>query len=558
MQKPLWLKGNKVLSFAQEPSFYAKNGQRYADRGELALAFQNYRKAIDRAPDNIEYKLKISEILTDMERYEESNQWLLRLSRETEPVPESCEFGIGYNYLCMQEYELASSALSKFLQRHPYGPLAEQAEDMLLFIEEELRLMAEEEGISEETAQQAELGKQLLDRGRFQEAAVVLEGVLKQAPKLSYAKNNLALAYYMNQEPDKASDLVRQMVKTEPNNVHAVCNLLIFANEKHNWQEEYALLEKLDAMQPESLDEIYKAALTMAQAGRDESALRFFSQALEERPFDPKTLFCTGIAAYNCKEYAKALKCFDVMVQVDDFFSIAPFYRTVAKKALKGEADYKRLEYFPQLPPGEILQRMTEISAWSRETPEKIRERWENDATFRDTVRWGLHMMDEHMTQAMAEILGLIGTPDAIEWLREALMIPEMELGLKQYIFGVLKRIGAKEPYIALTPDGLMEARVSLVPHLPENLPEAYRQVETLCRAMLAEKEEAAMLLALSIWAQYVETLHGKYPALEPEKMAGALCSLAREKAGLGRKPEPEEESPYRAMLLAAMEEEKE
>ena len=71
------------------------------------MAFQNYRKAIDRAPDNIGYKLKISEILTDMERYEESNQWLLRLSRETEPVPESCEFGIGYNYLCMQEYELA-------------------------------------------------------------------------------------------------------------------------------------------------------------------------------------------------------------------------------------------------------------------------------------------------------------------------------------------------------------------------------------------------------------------------------------------------------------------
>ena len=67
-------------------------------------------------------------------------------------------------------------------------------------------------------------------------------------------------------------------------------------------------MEKLDAMQPESLDEIYKAALTMAQAGRDESALRFFSQALEERPFDPKTLFCTGIAAYNCKEYAKALR----------------------------------------------------------------------------------------------------------------------------------------------------------------------------------------------------------------------------------------------------------
>ena len=91
---------------------------------------------------------------------------------------------------------------------------------------------------------------------------MAVEGVLKQAPKLSYAKNNLALAYYMNQEPDKASDLVRQMVKTEPNNVHAVCNLLIFANEKHNWQEEYALLEKLDAMQPESLETKIAKGLT--------------------------------------------------------------------------------------------------------------------------------------------------------------------------------------------------------------------------------------------------------------------------------------------------------
>ena len=137
-------------------------------------------------------------------------------------------------------------------------------------------------------------------------------------------------------------------------------------------------------------------------------------------------------------------------------------------------------------------------------------------------------------------------------------MIPERELGLKQYIFGVLKRIGAKEPYIALTPDGLMETRVSLVPHLPEDLPEAYRQVETLCRAALSEKEEASMLLALSIWAQYVDALEGDYPDLEPEKMAAALCELAREKTGLGKGPHTKEQTPYRSMLIKALEEEKE
>ncbi len=521
------------------------------------MAFQNYRKAVDADPDCAEYKIKLAGVLTDMGRYEESNQWLLRLARELKPTPEECEFGIGYNYLCMQEYELATSALTRFLQHSPYGELAEQAEDMLLFIEEELRMMAEEEGISEETAEKAEQGKQLLDRGKFHQAVSVLEEVLKQAPKLSYAKNNLALAYYMNHEPEKASDLVRQMVKTEPNNVHAVCNLLIFASEKHNWKEEHALLKKLDAMHPDSLDEIYKAALTMAQAGWDESALRFFSQALEERPYDPKTLFCTGIASYNCKQYTRALKCFDTMTMVDDFFAIAPFYRMVAKKAIEGDVRYKRLEYYPQLPPAEILQRMTDIRSWSKQTPEQVRSLWENDNHFRDTVRWGLHMMDDHMTQAMAEILGLIGTPDAVEWLREALMIPEMELGLKQYIFGVLKRIGAQEPYVALTPDGLMEARVALIPQLPNDLPTTYAEVEQICRTQLEEKEEGAMLVALSIWARYVKTLHGEYPPLDAEKMASTLCELAREKVGMKVSKQEEDEDAYRRLLLRALEEQK-
>lgn len=543
-----------MLSFTQEPSFYAKTGRRYADQGALGPAFQNYRKAIDRDPDNIEYKLQLAGVLADMERYEESNQWLLRMTREVKPVPEECEFGIGYNYLCLQEYELAADALETFLQRHPYSDWAEQAEDMLLFIEEELQLMAEEEGISEETAQQAEWGKQLLDKGRCKEAIAVLESVLKHAPKLSYAKNNLALAYFLNHEPDKASDLVRQMVKNEPDNVHAVCNLLIFANEKHSWQEEHALLEKLDNMQPEGLDEIYKAALTMAQAGWDESALKFFAQALEQRPFDPKTLFCAGVAAYNCGEYARAVRWFDTMAQVDDHFAIAPFYRTVAKRAADGHKQYKKLEYYPQLPPGEILQRMTEISGWSKQTSEQMRAMWQTDATFRETIRWGLDMMDEHMTQAMAEILGLIGTPDAEEWLRQVLMTQEMDLSLKQYIFGVLKRMGAKEPYVALTPDGLMEAHVSVVPQLPKKLPEAYRQVGTLIeRHFDGNDEQGAAVLAQSIWARYVHGLKGAYPALEPTRMADALCALAKERAGL--KTETKDDDPYRAQLLRALEE---
>lgn len=553
MQKPLWLKGNKVLSFTQEPSFYAKAGRRYAERGALAPAYQNYRKAIDRDPDNVEYKLALAGVLSDMERYEEANQWLLRLTKEINPVPAECEFGIGYNYLCMQEYELAASALETFLQHYDVGELAEQAEDMLAFIAEELQSMAEEEGISQETAQMAEMGKQLLDRGQGQQAAAVLERVLKRAPGLSYAKNNLALAYYLNGETEKACDLVRQMVKTEPENVHAICNLLIFAGKKYPERETQALLDKLDSMQPEGLDEIYKAAMTMAQAGREQSALKFFSLAVEQRPYDPKTLFCAGVAAYNCKEYAKSVRWFDTMAQVDDFFAVAPFYRSMAKKAEQGDAPYEKLDYYPQLPPAKVIQQMTEISRWSKQSKEQIRQLWNTDATFRDTVRWGLHMLDPHMTQAMAEILGIIGTPDAEEWLRETLMVPEMDLEQKQYIFGVLKRMEAKEPYVALTMEGLMEVHVSSVPKLPEDLPENYQTVMALLKQRGEEEtNKGAGLLAQSVWAAYVNTLKGSYPDMEANAMAQAVWALALKRTDT---LETELSKRYYAEVLKALEE---
>lgn len=104
-----------------------------------------------------------------------------------------------------------------------------------------------------------------------------------------------------------------------------------------------------------------------------------------------------------------------------------------------------------------------------------------------------------------------------------------------------------------------MEARVSLVPHLPENLPEAYRQVETLCRAMLAEKEESGNAVGSIDLGTICRDVTWKVPRLGSRKRWRVRFAVWPEKKpGLGRKPEPEEESPYRAMLLAAMEEEKE
>ena len=195
---------------------------------------------------------------------------------------------------------------------------------------------------------------------------------------------------------------------------------------------------------------------------------------------------------------------------------------------------------------------MAEIGRWSKQSKEQIRQLWNTDATFRDTVRWGLHMLDPHMTQAMAEILGIIGTPDAEEWLRETLMVPEMDLEQKQYIFGVLKRMEAKEPYVALTMEGLMEVHVSSVPKLPEDLPENYQTVTALLKQRREEEtNKGAGLLAQSVWAAYVNTLKGSYPDMEANAMAQAVWALALKRTD---SLETELSKRYYAEVLKALE----
>ena len=95
------------MSFTQEPSFYAKGGAAVCGKRGAGACLPKLSKSHRQGPDNVEYKLALAGVLSDMERYEEANQWLLRLTKEINPVPgRACEFGIGYNYLCMQEYEV--------------------------------------------------------------------------------------------------------------------------------------------------------------------------------------------------------------------------------------------------------------------------------------------------------------------------------------------------------------------------------------------------------------------------------------------------------------------
>ena len=522
------MKREKILPFAQGGAFYARLAKKYAEQYDLPQALQYYERALWEEPRNVEYKLSLASVYTDMYCFEQSNRILIRLARESGPQDAECYFGMGCNFMGMQAYERARESFARYLRHAPDGPYAEEAEEMLFSIEEEL--MEEQTWPMEQQKAQhlAEEGKDALDRGDAKRAIEVLERALALDDQLSYARNNLSLAYYLDGRNDEAVRQAQAVLEQDEKNVHALCNLAIYESERAGKDspavaQYLAQLRPLTALSP---DEAYKAALTLYEAGDLAHALGWFEQALTFYPYDARTLFGAGVCAFNLRQYRKALRLFDLLAKVESGAGIGAYYRRQCLSTMDGKVPHEDLTLRMQVPIEEAIARVRTLNACVEEDPAALRARWREDEALYSCIRWALPLHKSAVQAATLELLGMIGDAQAEELLRAFLMLPEAEKERKTHVLGLLKRMGAREPYIAWMDDSLVEARVSVLEGAKAPVPEVYTRVlEDAMTRMRAQGFEDLQQLA-EIWGAYLSTLPAPYPALSTEQEAAFAAAL--------------------------------
>ena len=532
--KLIKMKQENILSFAQGGAFYARLAKKYAEQYDLPQALQYFERALWEEPDNIDYKLSLASVYTDMYCFELSNRILVRLARESGPHDPECYFGMGCNFMGMQAYERARESFARYLRHAPDGPYAEDAEEMLFTIEEEL--MEEDAWTPEQKKAQrlAEDGKDALDAGDAARAIQKLQRALQLDEHLAYARNNLSLAYYLDGQNDEAVQQAQAVLKEDAQNVHALCNLAIYESERQGKDSEavagyLSQLRPLTALSP---DEAYKGALTLYEAGDVTQALRWFEQALTFYPYDARTLFGAGVCAFNLKQYKKALRMFDLLAKVEGGAGVGAYYRRQCLSTMDGKREHQTLSLRMQVPIEEAIARVKLLNACVEEEPAQLRARWREDEALQSCIRWALPLHKSSVQAATLELLGMLGDAWAEELLRAFLMVPEAQKERKTHVLGLLKRMGAREPYIAYMDDSLVEARVSVLEGANTPVPEAYTRVlEEAMTRMRAHGFEDLQQLA-EIWGAYLSTLPTPYPALSEEDeaaFAGALELCARQ-----------------------------
>lgn len=103
------------------------------------------RRALKCDPENREIRIAMAQVLTEMNRFEESNRILFALTRggaDAEADPE-CYFGMGCNFVGLYDYGHARDSFERYLELEPDGAFLYDAYDMLDALDDaSLRSMA--------------------------------------------------------------------------------------------------------------------------------------------------------------------------------------------------------------------------------------------------------------------------------------------------------------------------------------------------------------------------------------------------------------------------------
>ncbi len=512
----------RILPFERTGERYFRQALSKVENNNLPGAAASYQLALFNEPDHPDYILGYAEMLTGMGRFDDSNRVLLCFFPDAKKRPAECYFGMGCNFYGLMEYESARSSLERYLDADPEGGFIYDAYDMLDNLDEYQEGTLEDLGALQKR-QVLEKARDLLTQTRFDEAAEILENELKERPNHLEAQCDLALTWYCMGEKAKAKRELDAVLAAQPANVQAHCTKALILQGSENMPAAREEAAKLMDLSIEDPDDFHRASLTMMELGEYENAQILLQKMGQYAPYDTGVLHRMGVCAYALEDYDRAAHYYDTLLRINALDSIARYYRRLCRKTAAGGKKRRELPVHYQVPMDEVVQRIRRLNAFIGKPLESQRGEWHVGGEMMSLIQWSLTLGDDTVRQGTLNLVASFGDIWSERILRDFALQREPGEESKRKALGLLKHIGAQEPYITYIDGEMMESHVSLLPALPDNLPPSYGEVIKLCvEGMRGERPETALLQAGNIWNAYLTS--GAY---FPHLTSGQVNALA-------------------------------
>lgn len=394
-----------IIPIHLDASFFFERAVRSLDRNHVDKALKYFRKAVEYEPENPVNHCNMAGILSEKGDYKASNAILAHVLDVVDPSMTECYFYMANNYANMDQFEEAERALVTYLEEDTQGQFMTEAEEMMELLYYELDRPAKLNRIkSRQGVVEHDQARELLEEGKFAQAAELLEGMSPDYPDYLAARNNLALAYYYMGLFSKAKETIAEVLEQEPGNLHALCNLAIFYQNENRTDQVLLLIKKLRAIVPFQHEQVYKLATTMGILGQHDAAYIHFRRLLkvEETATDPALAHYAAVAAFNTERYEIAKRLWHHVNKLDPGSEVARYYLDGLEAVIQGVQEPSKLSYHYHLPFDEQFKQWED---YGNGIPEEMK----NDPLIRSSFFWALRHGDQATKLQVIHALGMIG-----------------------------------------------------------------------------------------------------------------------------------------------------
>ena len=147
------------------------------DRFQYDKALKNFSKALEYEPNNPVNHCNMAGILSEIGKYEASNDILIHVLDNIAPGMTECHFHMANNYANMESFEEAERSLVTYLEEDAKGEFLSESEELMDLLQYELDRPAPLVRIrSREGVVEHERARALLEEGKFTQAVQLLKG----------------------------------------------------------------------------------------------------------------------------------------------------------------------------------------------------------------------------------------------------------------------------------------------------------------------------------------------------------------------------------------------
>ncbi len=523
---------HKVVRLRLDASFFFERAVRSLDRHRYDKALKYFRLAVEKEPGNPVNQCNLAGILSEMGRFEESNQVLQSILSEVDTELHECWFYMANNAANMEDFEQAEDYLIQYLERDPEGEFASEAAEMLDMLAFELGRQTRRPEVKpkQDWQQKHENARQHLEAGQFLQAMEILEELVAEHPDFHAAKNNLALAHYYTGNVDQAMEIVHSVLEGDPNNLHALCNLTVFLQHRGEREHRDQLVSILKKWVPFHPEHMYKLATTLGILGEHQTALALFRQLLkrEERP-EASLYHYAAVAAFNTKRFKQARSYWRIAREADPESEIPSFYLNhIEEWAGMPPEQVPTISYHYQLP---FEEQLIQLDRQQQTIPEQVRE----NPLIRSSFFWALNHGDKETKLQVLQVFEWIADREVEQVLRKFLLRRDEDDELKRVALYVLRQMGTTEPCQVVLGDREVTIHPrDLTGELPEWLKKWEKVLECCLDRMKGRYDICQLNDAQIIWAEFLRQNHVNLPGIRKvEGWAAALEYLVARLHGI-------------------------